>query len=70
MPEMYDEDREYIDSIIDEDIPYHAWLETGQIATIADYDETDDWPYEINDPKHPHYHETFSDISDLADIPF
>jgi hypothetical protein len=47
----------------DNDIAYERSLETEDI----------DWEsmaYEMNDPKHPNYHETFSDLADLEDIPF
>ena len=45
------------------DREYDRYIETGEIATIADY-SLEDWPYEISDPKHPNYYDTYSEIAD------
>lgn len=61
--------------IFPEDIQYERWLETGQINTIGDI-SLEEWPldendaYDISDPKHPTYHERYSDISDVYDYDF
>ena len=67
--------------IFPEDIQYERWLETGKVATIGEY-SLEDWPYpefseisedsgyEMNDPKHPTYHERYSDYSDTYDYDF
>lgn len=50
----------------DSDREYDRYLETGEISTISDY-SLEDWPYEKDDPKHPNYHGTYSEISDSYD---
>ena len=56
-----------IEMVEDSDREYDRYLETGEIATIADYDNWTIDAYEINDPKHPNYHDTYSEIADSYD---
>ncbi len=57
----YDMD-EYFQSY-DEDREYHRAMETDEI-------DWEDCGYEISDPKHPNFYDTFVDLADMPDIEF